>query len=86
MLHHYILPLNCLPSYSQVYEPGLFTLGDLVKLLPIRDPTVIIQVTGEIFVNLPALLYFVLTVVHWLLSVSRYFFVLEKKIPTIYLC
>ncbi|KAI5750626.1 hypothetical protein M8J76_017176 [Diaphorina citri] len=30
-----------------VYEPGLFTLGDLIKLLPIRDPTVVIQVTGE---------------------------------------
>uniref|UniRef100_A0A8D8ZQ47 Trifunctional nucleotide phosphoesterase protein YfkN n=2 Tax=Cacopsylla melanoneura TaxID=428564 RepID=A0A8D8ZQ47_9HEMI len=32
---------------DKVYDRGPFTLGDLVKLLPIRDPTVVIQVTGE---------------------------------------
>lgn len=32
---------------DRIYPAGVFTLGDLIKLVPIRDPTVVIQVTGE---------------------------------------
>jgi len=35
---------------DRIHPPGNFTLGDLVTLVPMQDPTIVILVTGKLVV------------------------------------